>query len=197
MAAGDNNLKAFDFVKESAVQLITLASGAVVLSATFYKDVLVGAPRHRLLQEWSWGLFLLSILSGIGVLGALGSELKRTADAKDLDIYKRNVRGSSLSQQLTFLAAVSLFTLFVILNMSSVGTNPVPTVVSGPVTVNGAVTVSGPLMAAGPLRAAGPVSAGGPVTAMGAVTATGSITIESAINTRAVAKSLRGRRARR
>lgn len=44
VAAGDNNLKAFDFVKETSTQLITLASGAVVLSATFYKDVLAGAP---------------------------------------------------------------------------------------------------------------------------------------------------------
>jgi hypothetical protein len=197
VAAGDNNLKAFDFVKESAVQLITLASGAVVLSATFYKDVLVGAPRHRLLLEWSWGLFLLSILSGIGVLGALGSELRRTADAKDLDIYKPNVRGSSLSQQLIFLAAVSLFALFVILNMPSAGNNLVPTasVVSGPVTVKGGVTVSGPLMATGPLTATGAVSAGGPVSATGPITATGSITIKTAINARAAVKSHRGRHA--
>jgi hypothetical protein len=54
---GDNNLKAFDLVKESAIQVITLASGAIVLSATFYKDVLGGAPKERVLLELCLGVF--------------------------------------------------------------------------------------------------------------------------------------------
>jgi hypothetical protein len=195
VAAGDNNLKAFDFVKETAVQLVTLASGAVVLSATFYKDVLAGASRHRCLLEWSWALFLLSILSGIGVLGALGSELKGTPDPKDLDIYKWNVRGSSLSQQLIFLAAVSFFALFIILNMPGAGdkSEPAATVISGPATVTGSVTASGPLTATGFVRATGPVSATGPVTATGPVSAKGSFLIEREIQARAAAKSRRGK----
>jgi hypothetical protein len=195
VAAGDNNLKAFDFVKETSTQLITLASGAVVLSATFYKDVLAGAPRHRGLLEWSWALFLVSILSGIGVLGALGHELKETSDPKDLDIYKWNVRGTSLSQQLIFLAAVSLFALFVILNMPGAGNKPEPaaTAISGPVTVNGRVTANGPLTATGLVRATGPISASGPLTATGPVNAKGSFIIEGGINTRAPVKTRRGK----
>jgi hypothetical protein len=87
----------------------------------------------------------VSILVGFAVLGALGRELKATDDAADLDIYKWNVRGSALSQQLIFAVAVGLFALFVALNMPRAASYSLPasTVVSGPVTVTGTTTLRG------------------------------------------------------
>jgi hypothetical protein len=73
---GDTKLKAVDFVRESATQLITLSSAILVFSGTFYKDIVSGAPAHRSSFVISWFLFLLSLVPGILVLGALSSDLK-------------------------------------------------------------------------------------------------------------------------
>jgi hypothetical protein len=85
MDSGDAKLKAFDFFKEAAVQLITLALGAVVFSATFYKDILAGTSRHHFLLESSWALFVFSILFGVLVVGVLSWELNYAAEPKNLD----------------------------------------------------------------------------------------------------------------
>jgi hypothetical protein len=189
-----NQAEAFDFFKEASVQLITLALGAVVFSATFYKDILAGASRHHLLLECSWGLFVLSILFGILVVGGLSWQLNYATDENDLDIYSS--RWTALIQLLTFLLAIGLFALFVALNMSSATgiSSPSLTSANNPVIVAGPVTANGHITATGPLTATGVVSAGGPVTSTGPVTATGSITIKNAINTRGAVKN-RGRHA--
>ncbi len=181
MASGDPKLKAFDFFKEAGVQLITLALGTVVFSATFYKDIVSGEPRHRWIVESSWIFFFLSILFGVGVLGALASELNEATEAKDLDIkdldiygdgklpwYDRTVSWTAGGQLVTFLIAVVLFLAFAILNTPRAASNRLPTTTAanGPVTVTGPVTATGPLTVTGPLTATGAVSAAGPVTAM-------------------------------
>jgi len=173
---GDTKLKAFDFVKDWAIQLITLASAILVLSATFYKDIFSGAPVHRWLLEWSWFLLFLSILAGISVLGALSYELNEALEAKTLDVYRANVCWAS-----TFWVAVGLFVLFIFLNMPNTRSNSIPTPSLGPVTVSG------------PATATGPISAAGSVTATGSITATGPITIRGTANSNAPHKT-RGRK---
>src|SRR6266704_2249267 len=98
MESGESKLKAFDFFKEEAVQLIALASGALVLTATFYKDILSGASRYHFLLECSWALFFFSFTSGIVLLGALSFELNGADEAQQLELYSTNVRWSAVSQ---------------------------------------------------------------------------------------------------
>jgi hypothetical protein len=179
---GDTKLKAFDFVKDWAIQLITLASAILVLSATFYKDISSGAPVHRWLLEWSWFLLFLSILAGISVLGALSYELNEALEAKTLDVYRANVCWTALAEASTFWVAVGLFVLFIFLNMPNTRSTAVPT------TAN----LNGSVMANGPVTATGPISAGS-VTATGSITATGPITIRGTVNSNAPHK-IRGRK---
>jgi len=79
----ETKLKAFDLVKEWATQLITVASATLVLSATFYKDIFSasGVAKHPNYLGASWFLFLLSIVLGIGVLGALSYHLNEVKSA--------------------------------------------------------------------------------------------------------------------
>src|SRR5690348_7979302 len=87
MASGDTKLKAFDFFKEYSIQQITLALAVIVFSAAFYKDILGGASNYHLLLVCSWGLFVISIIFGLIVIGRLTSLLNYASDAKDLEIY--------------------------------------------------------------------------------------------------------------
>ncbi len=197
MDSGETKLKAFDFFKEAAVQLITLASGALVLTATFYKDILSGATGYHVLLECSWALFFLSVASGIGVLGALSTELNDAAGAERLQLYSKNVRWSAFLQLVTFVPAVFLFGLFVVLNMPSIPRNSLPATISvnGPVIANGRLNSTGPVMATGPLTATGAVSATGSVSSDGPINATGRITIRSIAKPHRAGKIRRGRQA--
>ena len=59
----DIKLKAFDTTLAWSKQIVTIASAALVLSATFIKDILSGAVVCNGLLVVSWVLFLLPIVS--------------------------------------------------------------------------------------------------------------------------------------
>lgn len=113
----DNSRKAFDMADAWAKHIATLATGTLVLSATFLKDVLPNDAN----VEWSgllysaWTLLVVSTVLGLVVLGALMSGLSR-ADQK-LDIYAPSIRLSGFAQIATFLLGICLFALFVGLNL--------------------------------------------------------------------------------
>lgn len=115
--AGETKLKAFEFVKEWTTQLITVASASLVLSATFYKDMVKGSPSYPTFLELSWFLFLISIVLGIMVLGALSAKLNKATEAADLDVYAVSIKRVSLLQIFAFVVALLLFTVFVAYNM--------------------------------------------------------------------------------
>src|ERR1700692_4688107 len=119
MDKGDAKLKAFEFFKELATQLITLSVGTVVFSGTFYKDIIAGAPAHQRLLEGSWFLFFLSVICGISVLGALSFELNDVGPPEQLDIYRSTIRWTVSGELATFIVAVFLFGAFIALNLSS------------------------------------------------------------------------------
>ncbi|MGA2410135.1 MAG: hypothetical protein ABSG46_07065 [Candidatus Binataceae bacterium] len=124
MDSGDTKLKAFDFFKEAATQLITLALGVVVFSATFYKDMITGASRHHIVLECSWALFLVSVIFGILVVGTLSWQLNAAGDPKALSIY--SARWTAAVQLVAFILAIGLFALFIGSNMTDLAAKPLP-----------------------------------------------------------------------
>jgi len=115
----ETKLKAFEFTKEWATQLITVASAILVLSATFYKDMIGGVPACPRLLEGAWFLFLMSIIFGILVLSSLVGNLNVAVDENELDAYSGGIRATSMLQIVLFGAGLLCFTLFVAANMKS------------------------------------------------------------------------------
>ena len=130
------------------------------------------------------GFILSSITSGIVLLGALSFELNGADEAQQLELYSTNVRWSAVSQLVTFVPAVFLFGLFVVLNLpGAIRSSPARAIMpNGPVIANGPVTASGGVTATGPLTATGVVSATGSVTATGPVRATGQAAVRTVVS---------------
>jgi hypothetical protein len=126
MAAGElsdqqleNRRKAFDFADAWAKLLSSLATGTIVLSATFINDIF---PVGHVLQSKgllfaSWGILGAAILLGPLVLGALISNLSRVESTKELDVYAPTIQVLSLLQILAFMTGLSAFAAFVALNL--------------------------------------------------------------------------------
>lgn len=116
----DANPKKFavDLMVEVAKQIITLASGAIVLSVSFLSFV-KGDGKSELncfgLVIVSWVMLLFSIFSGLLALGALATDAHRHAH---FDIYKPTARVLLGLQQLMFIAAFAVFVWFAIENHS-------------------------------------------------------------------------------
>jgi hypothetical protein len=66
----------FNFAKDLAVQLITLSTGLLALSATFTKEILktISASKDRLLRA-SWIIHVVSIIFGVWTIMALTGTL--------------------------------------------------------------------------------------------------------------------------
>lgn len=107
---------AVDLMIEVAKQLITLASGAIVLSVSFL-DFVKGddnlVPKCFELVIVSWVMLLFSIFSGLLALGSLATDAHRHAR---FDIYKPTTRVCLGLQQLMFIAAFAIFVWFAIEN---------------------------------------------------------------------------------
>jgi hypothetical protein len=66
----------FEYAKEAATQVLTLCTGVIALSATFAKELATGdRTTDRRLLWGSWILLLLSLLLGVGTLGAMAANL--------------------------------------------------------------------------------------------------------------------------
>lgn len=106
--------KAFEFAKEAATLLVTLATGVLALTVTFSEQVLqvssepaqtiAGSASQPLV--WSWLLYGASILCGLWVLLAMAGSLGR--DGREPGIYHANIRIPSFLQVLTFLGGTGM-----------------------------------------------------------------------------------------
>lgn len=107
---------AVDLMTEVAKQLITLASGAIVLSVSFL-DLIKGdtarVPEYFSLVIASWITLLLSILSGLLALGALATSAHLHGR---FDIDNPTARFCLGLQQVLFVAAFAVFVWFAIEN---------------------------------------------------------------------------------
>ncbi|HKP88510.1 MAG TPA: hypothetical protein VJT75_00910 [Thermoleophilaceae bacterium] len=103
-------------VADMARLLITIATGAVVLSATFLEKFYAGESLELL--EASWVVFGFCILMGYVSLG----EVTRQYDESDLQVRRGPLEAYGFLQLLAFLGGGALFAFFVAANLSA---NPV------------------------------------------------------------------------
>lgn len=103
---------AFNFAKELTLQLITLSTAVVGVSATFSKDLSPSVGSRTRSQIYlSWICFLLSIVFGLLTLGAMTGVLDNAADLAKVSVYSSNIRALSLVQWILFLGGVLLLIL--------------------------------------------------------------------------------------
>jgi hypothetical protein len=111
----DEITKAFDFAADLCKQLITLATGIIALTITFFKDVApTGSENARSWLFWSWAIFLISVVAGILHLMALTGILDQTGAKKPEPITIRCGSATLFSriQIVSFGLALILTTVF-------------------------------------------------------------------------------------
>ena len=111
----DRHEKAFDFAQELCKQLITLSTGLIGLTITFWKEVIGAQEVHSpWLAYSSWYTLLGSVFCGIWMLMALTGVLEPTkADGN----YTPSIRASSVVipsvlQIFSFIAGLVLMVIF-------------------------------------------------------------------------------------
>jgi hypothetical protein len=115
----DPQEKSFEFAQSLCTQLISLATGLIALTITFWKDVLGSQPaRAPWLAYFSWYALLVSIFCGIWMLMALTGVLapKRAPVGYQPDIRASSVVIPSALQILSFVAGLALLVLFGTMN---------------------------------------------------------------------------------
>ena len=102
---------AFDFSQDSAKQLITLSTGILALTITFFKDFAAGADEtSKAIMAASWLFYLIAIVAGAVHLFALPAELDPTDDSRRPTIYGGTARWSSGIQQIAFVVGLAITT---------------------------------------------------------------------------------------
>jgi hypothetical protein len=99
-------------------QLLTLATGTLALSGTFYKELVTNTESTKRLWclHWAWIFLVVSILFG---LSAFGMFVTLSLDPSRADI-KNNLDGASpwtLVQLVTFAVGIFLFLVFLLVNV--------------------------------------------------------------------------------
>lgn len=122
MSNGDPHLelrkKAIDLAIEWTKQITTLATGTLVLSGTFIKDLFTGHVEWPMFIVVAWIAMSLSALFGILYVGALISMVSTAASADDLDINKnQNGRPVALIHIVAFMVGLGAFVAFITKNM--------------------------------------------------------------------------------
>lgn len=115
MEKGERTKSAFEFARESTIQLIGLSTGVMTLTITFSKDLIAGTAAGPViwLIKGSWLAYMLSIVCGVGTLAALTGTLSRGPEPLECThIYGFNVRLPSAMQFLFFLLGTVLAMLF-------------------------------------------------------------------------------------
>ncbi len=113
---GDNGEeKAAEYVKVITLQLIYMATGTIVVSGTFLKDVF----KHPLLWSvfvliGSWVLLFGSVLFGLWVFGAIARGYVMNGK---VDIRQNLVRRHGLVQAWTFRVGIFIFIVFLSINL--------------------------------------------------------------------------------
>lgn len=107
----DDSNEVINAVLEWTKQITTLASGTLVLSATFIKDIFKGTVEHQILLICSWVLFAVSAIFGILLMGNLCylfSEKNRGIRS----IYNLTTRLIGLIHFLAFVVGICFFVYF-------------------------------------------------------------------------------------
>ena len=112
-------IEALNTLSEWSRLLITIASGILALSVTFFKVIKTG-NEQSLEYPWllvvSWGLLLVSILFGCVLVGSLVGHLNartiNTINAQDSKLMRK-----SGPQWIAFLLGILCFIAFGILNL--------------------------------------------------------------------------------
>ena len=100
MAMEDRVTKSFDVLVDTCKQLLTLATGIIVITATFTHDFLGNVSGWT--AGWlfaGWFLFLISVAGGIWVMLAVTGTLAKNANPQ---IYSSNIQIPSYVQLGTF-----------------------------------------------------------------------------------------------
>jgi len=109
----DNLEKALKAAEKAAGYVITLSTGTLVLSATFFENVIPDGPRYVGLVLASWILLTIAILFGLITFMSFVYKYK-TGECDPYDRYTSIPAGISFS---TFFAGVVLFWIFVWINV--------------------------------------------------------------------------------
>ncbi len=100
-------LKAFDFAQDVVKQLITLATGIIVITITFLTEVFSDTEGVGWLQI-AWGLYFLSIPFGIASLMNMTGNL----NSDNPDIGKASIRTFAGLQIVIFMAGLACTGIF-------------------------------------------------------------------------------------
>lgn len=105
---------AFSFAQDTTKQLITLSTGIIALTVTFWKDIAQPAGSlGRGLLMLSWLAFLASVICGVWAMLALTGTLEPTTDHDDgPSIRGKNVTVPSMAQILSFILGLVLAIAF-------------------------------------------------------------------------------------
>lgn len=115
----DSQEKAFDFAQELCKQLITLSTGLIGLTITFWKDVIGAGPaKAPWLAYCSWYALLASTFFGIWMLMALTGILEPIKPPASYvpSIRAHSVVLPSILQIVAFVAGLILLVIFGHLN---------------------------------------------------------------------------------
>lgn len=110
-ALSDATAKAFDFAQDVTKQVLTLATGIIALTITFFKDFANHANyATEVVMGSSWIAYLISVTLGVWTLMALTGTLQplHSASATRLSIQGANVRLPASLQLFSFLIALIL-----------------------------------------------------------------------------------------
>lgn len=109
----DNKLRALDAIQGLTKLLITLATGTVVLSATFLDNFYAGKSLALLII--AWGCLGASVLVGVVALAQYISQL----DSSDLTVRRGLLEWLNSGQSLLLFGGVALFAIFALRNVTA------------------------------------------------------------------------------
>ncbi len=116
MKTEDLKVKSVDTALEWTKQIIALASGILVVSGTFIKDLFDGKITARPLLMISWSSLCVCILFGLLFMGSLCS-LLATKEAKDVSIYSKPAQYLGFIHFASFFSALVFFAVFAFCNV--------------------------------------------------------------------------------
>jgi len=116
--ASSHFLTVLEQFKGHVTGIVTLATGALVLSATFIKDAPVSTRSFFWLLKSSWGLFTLSIIAGVLYSYALTLLYNsRACWERDACPHRTFLAISNFFLHVCFLLAIIIFLVFVVKSM--------------------------------------------------------------------------------
>ena len=115
----DDQIKAaFASATETVKNTLTLSTGVLTVSITFFKDI-NKSPTN--LQVWilesSWVALFLAVVAGVATLMAITGTLARSSTLKADTIYQNNIRVPMTATIASFLAGIGLTAIYGMLSV--------------------------------------------------------------------------------